>query len=371
MILIGVPKEIKNHEYRVGLTADSVAQLISEGHSVLVETKAGEGAGFSNEDYINAGAKITNSAKEIFASADMIVKVKEPQELELPLLRKGQILYTYLHLAPDPEQTKGLMKSGCTAIAYETITDNNGRLPLLAPMSEVAGRLAVQAGAHHLEKKNGGRGILLGGTPGTSKANVLILGGGYAGTNAAEIALGMGADVTVLDRNNDRLKELHHLFQGKVKTLFSTKIALIKLLKEADLVISSVLVAGAHTPRLINNEMLKTMKPGSVIVDISIDQGGTCEASKATTHAEPTFIKEGVIMYCVANMPGAVPRTSTIALNNATLPFASMLAKHGIQALKMNKNLMNGLNVYEGKITNKPVADELGLQFVDPCTLIN
>jgi len=286
MILIGVPKEIKNHEYRVGLTTDSVAQLISEGNEVVVETKAGEGAGFLDEDYIKVGAKISNSAEEIFKNADMIVKVKEPQESELPLLRKDQILYTYLHLAPDPEQTEGLIKSGCTAIAYETITDHNGRLPLLAPMSEVAGRLAVQAGAHFLEKKSGGRGILLGG------------------------------------------------------------------------------------PRLISNKMLKTMKRGSVIVDISIDQGGSCECSRPTTHADPIFVEEGVIMYCVANMPGAVPRTSAIALNNATLPFASMLAKHGIEALKNNKHLMDGLNVYQGKITNKPVAEALNLPFIDPCTLM-
>jgi alanine dehydrogenase len=370
MILIGVPKEIKNHEYRVGLTTDSVAQLISEGNEVVVETKAGEGAGFLDEDYIKVGAKISNSAEEIFKNADMIVKVKEPQESELPLLRKDQILYTYLHLAPDPEQTEGLIKSGCTAIAYETITDHNGRLPLLAPMSEVAGRLAVQAGAHFLEKKSGGRGILLGGTPGTSKANVLILGGGYAGTNAAEIALGMGADVTILDKNNDRLKELHYMFQGKVKTLRSTQPVIEELLKTADLVVSSVLIPGAYTPRLISNKMLKTMKRGSVIVDISIDQGGSCECSRPTTHADPIFVEEGVIMYCVANMPGAVPRTSAIALNNATLPFASMLAKHGIEALKNNKHLMDGLNVYQGKITNKPVAEALNLPFIDPCTLM-
>jgi alanine dehydrogenase len=370
MKIIGVPKEIKNNEFRVSLTPSSVSQLILEGNKVFIQEGAGLGAGFLDHEYEKMGAKILKTAKEIFDLSDMIVKVKEPQKSELFMLKKNQILYTYLHLAPDPEQTKGLIDSGCTAIAYETITDDHGRLPLLAPMSEVAGRLSVQVGAQFLQKKYGGLGILLGGTPGTKKANVLILGGGYAGANACEIALGMGANVWILDKNNDRLKKLHSMFGGRVQTLYSTNSLIEDLSKEADLLISSVLVPGALTPRVITREILRKMKKGSVFVDISIDQGGSSETSRPTTHEDPVFVEEGVIHYCVANMPGAVPRTSTIALNNATLKFASMLAKHGIDALKKDLNLRNGLNVFDGKITNKKVAESLGHKFFDPVEIL-
>ena len=368
--VVGVPKEIKNHEYRVGLTPHTVAQFIKDGNEVLVQKDAGVGSGFSDEDYRLAGAKILDNASEIFANSGMIVKVKEPQATELSLLKKDQILYTYLHLAPDPEQTKGLLASGCSGVAYETITDNNGRLPLLAPMSKVAGRLAVQAGAHFLEKAQGGRGVLLGGVPGVAKAQIVIIGGGVAGMHSAEIAIGMGADVKILDKNLDRLDELHYMFQGRVKTLYSTQIMIDEVIKDADLVISSVLIPGAFTPRIITRQTLKTMKKGSVIVDIAIDQGGSCETSRATTHQDPVFVEEGVLHYCVANMPGAVARTSTIALNNATLPFGLLLAKDGIKAAKNNKHLMNGLNVYRGKVVNKAVADALKLEFVDPENLL-
>ena len=374
MIVVGVPKEIKNHEYRVGLIPTSVKQFVREGHEILVQKDAGLGSGFTDEDYKAVGAKIIDSAKEIFSSASMIVKVKEPQIAELAMLRKEQILYTYLHLAPDPEQTKGLLASGCIAIAYETITDHNGRLPLLAPMSKVAGRLAVQAGAHFLEKPQGGRGILLGGVPGVPRGEVVIVGGGVAGTHSAEIAVGLGANVTILDNNHQRLDELHYTFGGRIKTIYSTQTAIDDLLPSADLFISSVLIPGAHTPRIITRETLKTMKKGSVIVDISIDQGGSCETSRATTHQNPTFIEEGVIHYCVANMPGAVSRTSAIALNNSTLSFGLALAKDGMKAVKSSKYLMDGLNIYKGKITNKPVADALkdkiDFEFAEPQSLL-
>lgn len=369
--IVGVPKEIKNQEYRVGLTPSSAHAFISDGHQVLIEKGAGLGSGFSDDDYIKAGAKLANSAEEIFKEADMIVKVKEPQEDELKMLRSGQILYTYLHLAPDPKQTEGLIKSGCIAVAYETITDRNGRLPLLAPMSEVAGRLSIQIGAHYLEKKQGGRGILLGGVPGTPRGNVLVLGGGYSGVNAAEMALGLGANVTIVDRNNDRLKEIHHMFDSKVQTIFSTKAAIEELIKEADLVIGAVLIPGDKAPHLVTRKMLKTMKPGSVVVDIAIDQGGCFETSRITTHDNPVFVEEGVIHYCVANMPGAVARTSTIALNNATLPFGLMLAKHGAEhSANINEHLAMGINVYKGSITNKAVSHALNLPYVDLKSLI-
>ena len=364
-MIVGVPKEIKNQEFRVGLTPDSVHAFISAGSKVLVQDGAGIGSGFSNDDYKKVGATIIDSAKEIFEQSEMIVKVKEPQKDELRMLRENQILYTYLHLAPDPEQTDGLVKSKCIAVAYETITDKNGRLPLLAPMSEVAGRLSVQIGAHNLEKRQGGRGILLGGVPGTPKANVLILGGGYSGVNAAEMAIGLGANVTILDRNIDRLKEIHTMFAGKIQTIYSTQATIEKYIQDADLVIGAVLIPGDKAPRLVTRAMLKTMKAGSVLVDIAIDQGGCFETSRVTTHDNPTFVEEGVIHYCVANMPGAVARTSTIALNNATLPFGLMLAKHGIEAAAMNEHLAMGVNVYQGHITNHAVAHALNLKFVD------
>lgn len=371
MILIGVPKEIKNHEYRVGLIPSSIKDLIIAGHDVIVETKAGEGSGFSDEEYLNIGAKISKSAEEVFKKSDMIVKVKEPQEGELKMLKRSQILYTYLHLAPDPDQTKGLIESGCSAIAYETITDDNNRLPLLAPMSEVAGKLSVQFGAHFLQKRLGGIGILLGGTPGTKKANVVIIGAGYAGANAAEVAIGMGANVFILDSNNDRLKEIHNMFNGRINTVYSTHQAISDLIKDADLLVSSVLVPGAYTPRLLNREMLRTMKKGAVFIDISIDQGGSSETSRVTTHDDPVFVEEGVVHYCVANMPGAVPRTSSIALNNATLKYALILANlKKFSDIKNHKHLLNGLNVYNGKITNKKVADALNYEFFDPLTIL-
>ena len=369
--IIGVPKEIKNQENRVGLVPNSVGAYVHAGHKVLVQKNAGIGSGFTDADYIKVGAEIIETAEEIFKKADMIVKVKEPQPSELKMLRKDQILYTYLHLAPDPEQTKGLIESGCIGVAYETITDHNGRLPLLAPMSEVAGRLSIQLGAHFLEKKQGGRGILLGGVPGTPRANVLILGGGYSGVNAAEMAIGLGANVTILDRSNDRLKEIHHMFNGRVQTIYSTPSAIEELIKEADLVIGAVLIPGDKAPRLVTKKMLSTMKEGSVMVDIAIDQGGCFETSKVTTHDNPTYVVDGVIHYCVANMPAAVARTSAIALNNATLHYGLMLAKHGVEeAARLSKHLTMGVNVYKGKITNEAVAQALDLQYVDLHSLI-
>jgi alanine dehydrogenase len=369
-IIVGVIKEIKNQEYRVGLTPDSAHAFIQNGHKVLVQKDAGIGSGFSNEDYEKIGATIIDSAKEIFEKAQMIVKVKEPQESELKMLRPEQILYTYLHLAPDPKQTEGLIKSQCAAVAYETITDSNGRLPLLAPMSEVAGRLSIQVAAHYLEKKQGGRGILLGGVPGTPKANVLILGGGYSGINAAEMALGLGANVTIVDKNLERLREIYSMFSGRIQTIYSTQSAIEKYIQDADCVIGAVLIPGDKAPKLVTKNMLKTMRPGSVMVDIAIDQGGCFETSKITTHDNPTFVEEGIIHYCVANMPGAVARTSTIALNNATLPFGLMLANHGMKAALTNSHLAMGVNVYKGHITNNAVAHALNLPYIDLKTLI-
>jgi alanine dehydrogenase len=364
IMLIGVPKEIKNNEFRVGLVPSSVAELIHHGHSVVIETGAGLGAGASDADYVAAGANISSNAGDIFAKADMIVKVKEPQSAERKQLRIGQILFTYLHLAPDPEQTKDLIASGATCIAYETVTSATGGLPLLTPMSEVAGRLAPQVGAHCLEKAQGGMGVLLGGVPGVPSANVVILGGGVSGTHAATIALGMGANVTVVDRSADVLRRISAQFNGAVRTVFSTRNAVNELVTTADMVIGCVLIPGAEAPKLITRAMLKTMKPGSVIVDVAIDQGGCCETSKATTHADPTYVVDGVIHYCVANMPGAVARTSTFALNNSTLPFALALADKGWkQALIDDKHLRNGLNVHDGKLTYKAVADVQGLSY--------
>ncbi|MFT6302589.1 MAG: alanine dehydrogenase [Granulosicoccus sp.] len=364
-MLIGVPKEIKNHEYRVGLTPASTRELTSHGHEVIIESNAGSGIGFKNEDYIAAGGRISDSAKEIFAVAEMIIKVKEPQQSECKMLRQGQILYTYLHLAPDPDQTAALIESGATCIAYETVTDVNGGLPLLAPMSEVAGRLAPQAGAHVLEKAQGGRGVLLGGVPGVEPAKVTVIGGGIVGHNAASVAVGMGADVTILDRSIERLRWLDNHYQGRIKCLYSTVVAIEEHALASDMVIGAVLVPGAAAPKLLTRDIISNMKEGSVVVDVAIDQGGCFETSKATTHADPTYVVDGVVHYCVANMPGAVARTSTMALNNVTLPFAVALANKGAKkALLDDKHLGNGLNVHEGKVTYKAVSDALGYDYI-------
>jgi alanine dehydrogenase len=364
-MLIGVPKEIKNHEYRVGLTPTSVRELARHGHKLWVQAQAGAGIGATDSDYEKAGAMIIPSADEIFAKADMIVKVKEPQAKERKLLREGQILYTYLHLAPDPEQTKDLVKSGAVCIAYETVTNARGGLPLLAPMSQVAGRMSVQSGAHCLEKVQGGRGVLLGGVPGVAPGKVVILGGGVVGTNAAAMALGLGADVTIIEKSTDRMEELIARFGTSLKTIYSTQGAVEDECAEADLVIGGVLIPGAAAPKLISKAMLKNWKTGSVLVDVAIDQGGCAETSRATTHAEPTYVVDNVIHYCVANMPGGVARTSTYALNNATLPFAIAIANKGWkQALADDPHLRNGLNVAGGKVTYKAVADDLGYTYV-------
>ena len=361
---VGVPKEIKNHEYRVGLVPSSVLELVHHGHEVLVQKGAGLGAGLTDDDYIAAGATMIETADEIFASADMIVKVKEPQADERKKLRQGQILFTYLHLAPDAPQTKDLIDSGAVCIAYETVTAANGSLPLLTPMSEVAGRLAPQVGAHALEKAQGGRGVLLGGVPGVPAAEVVILGGGVSGTHAATIAVGMGAQVTVVDRSADALKRLASQFGTSISTVFSTRSAIEELVRRADLLIGTVLVPGAAAPKLVTRDMLKTMKPGSVIVDVAIDQGGCVETSHATTHADPTYVVDGVVHYCVANMPGAVARTSTFALNSVTLPFTLALADKGWRkALEQDPHLREGLNVCEGKLTCEPVAEAHGLAY--------
>jgi alanine dehydrogenase len=364
-MLVGVPKEIKDNEFRVGLTPSSVAELIHHGHQVLVEKSAGIGSGLPDAEYAQAGATIVDTPAEIFSRAEMVVKVKEPLAAERKQLRPGQILFTYLHLAPDLAQTQDLVASGATCIAYETVTSPYGGLPLLTPMSEVAGRLAPQVGAHALEKAAGGRGILLGGVPGVPAAEVIILGGGVSGTHAATIALGMGANVVVVDRSAEALRRLSAQFGTGVRTIFSTRAAIAELVKRADLLIGTVLIPGAAAPKLVTRAMLGTMKPGAVIVDVAIDQGGCCETSKATTHSNPTYVVDGIVHYCVANMPGAVARTSTFALNNATLPFALALADKGWkQALKDDVHLREGLNVCEGKVTCKPVADAHGLAYV-------
>ncbi len=371
-MLIGVPKEIKNHEYRVGMLPASVREVISHGHQVIVETNAGAGIGFTDEDYVAAGAEIRDSAEKVFAEAEMIVKVKEPLAEERARLREEQILFTYLHLAPDLPQTQDLIKSKSICIAYETVTSNSGALPLLAPMSEVAGRMSIQAGAQCLEKSNSGRGMLLGGVPGVSPAKVVIIGGGVVGTNAAQIAVGMGAHVAILDRSIDVRRRLDAQFGSKIETIFSSKDALEQHVLAADLVIGGVLIPGAAAPKLVSAEMIKHMKPGSAVVDVAIDQGGCFETSKATTHAEPTYIVDDVVHYCVANMPGAVPRTSTFALNNATLPYIIAIANKGYKAaLASDKHLMNGLNVYKGLVTCHSVADNLGFEYVDPNDAIN
>lgn len=365
-MLIGVPKEIKNHEYRVGLTPAAVMELVTRGHPVLVEKGAGAAIDFPDSDYLAAGAKIADSAAEIFAAADMIVKVKEPQPDECAMLRPGQILYTYLHLAPDPRQTELLIKSGATCIAYETVTDDQGGLPLLAPMSEVAGRMSVQAGAYHLEKAQGGRGVLLGGVPGVAPAKVLVIGGGVVGDNAAAMAVGMGADVTILDRSIPRLRQLDAKYEGRARCVYSTAAAIEEYALEADLVVGAVLIPGAAAPKLLTRDLIKRMKRGAVVVDVAIDQGGCFETSHPTTHQEPTYIVDDVVHYSVANMPGGVARTSTLALNNATLPYALALADDPLMAVLGDQNLRNGLNVHAGKVTCKAVAEALGYTYTAP-----
>jgi alanine dehydrogenase len=363
-MLIGVPKEIKNQEYRVGLVPSSIRELVQNGHKVMVEHNAGIGIGVSDEDYIKSGAIISHTAEEIFVAAEMIVKVKEPQPNECKMLREGQILFTYLHLAPDPKQTAALKSSGCIAIAYETVTDSRGKLPLLAPMSEVAGRLSVQAGAYSLQKKNGGSGILLGGVPGVESARVVVIGGGVVGMNAIRMAVGMEASVVVLDRSIPRLQYLNDLYGVKLQTVYANNASIERHVIQADLVISGVLLPGAAAPKLVTRNMLKRMRPGSVLVDVSIDQGGCFETSHPTTHDDPTFVEENIVHYCVANMPGAVPRTSTFALNNATLPFTLALANKGYKkALLDDVNLLNGLNVCRGHITYEAVANDLGYRY--------
>jgi alanine dehydrogenase len=370
-MLVGVPKEIKNHEYRVGLTPPSVRELVSRGHQVLVQAGAGAEIGLSDEQYTAAGASIVASAKEIFERAEMIVKVKEPQPQECAMLRPGQILYTYLHLAPDPEQTAALVKSGAVCIAYETITGAGGGLPLLAPMSEVAGRMAIQAGASHLEKSKGGMGLLLGGVPGVAPGHVVIIGAGVVGTNALQMAVGTGARVTVLDKSIDRLRQLDLVYGNRIATLYSNAHALEEAVLSADLVIGGVLVPGAAAPKLVTRSMVSRMKKGAVVVDVAIDQGGCFETSHATTHADPTFVVDGVVHYCVANMPGAVARTSTFALNNATIGHAVALATKGWrQALRDDPHLKNGLNVCQGKVTYAAVANDLGYDYVPADTLL-
>jgi alanine dehydrogenase len=359
---VGVPKEVKVHEYRVGLTPPSVAELVSAGHEVIVETKAGTGIDFEDQDYVNAGARIAPNAAATFEQADMIVKVKEPQPQEIALLEARHLLFTYLHLAPDPDQARGLMASGATCIAYETVTARDGSLPLLKPMSEVAGRMSVQVGAHYLEKEQGGRGVLLGGVPGVAPARVAILGGGVSGVNAAQMAVGMRADVTIYDISMARLAELDMFFSSQIKTAYASKAAIASAVQNASLVIGAVLVPGAAAPKLVTRDMLKTMKRGSVLVDIAIDQGGCFETSRPTTHSDPVYEVDGVIHYCVANMPGAVARTSAFALNNATLPFVLKLANQGAEAaMQADPHLANGLNVSQGKIRHQAVAEALNL----------
>jgi alanine dehydrogenase len=364
---IGVPKEIKTHEYRVGLTPAAVRELVAHGHSVVVQQGAAVAIGFPDDAYRAAGATIAPDAEAAFAGADLIVKVKEPQPSEIARLRPGQVLFTYLHLAADREQTLGLMNSGATCIAYETVTDAEGALPLLAPMSEVAGRMSVQVGAHCLEREQGGAGVLLGGVPGVPAGRVVVIGGGVAGTNAARMAVGIGATVTVIDKSLTRLRMLERQFGTQLHTLFSTTAAIEAAVLEADLVIGAVLVPGAAAPKLVSRDMVRRMRPGSVVVDIAIDQGGCCETSRPTTHAQPTYVEEGVVHYCVTNMPGAVARTSTLALGNATLPFVLALAGRGWRdAVRADPHLLAGLNVHAGHVTYEAVATTLGLPYHDP-----
>lgn len=362
---VGVPKEVKSHEYRVGLVPGSVREFAHHGHDVIVETMAGMGIGFDDDAYRAVGATVVDTAADVFASADMIVKVKEPQPEEISMLREGQILFTYLHLAADRPLTEGLMATGCIGIAYETVTNRFGQLPLLAPMSEVAGRMAIQVGAHNLEKEQGGAGILLGGVPGVTAARVLIIGGGVSGINAARMAMGMEAKVTVLDKSLDRLAELDMRFGGQLNTLYSTVDSIESHVMDADLVVGAVLVPGAAAPKLVTEEMVRAMRPGSVLVDIAIDQGGCFETSRPTSHDAPTYKTHEVVHYCVTNMPGAVARTSTFALNNATLPFALAIAEHGYKdALKRDEHLRRGLNIHAGAVTYDAVARDLDLDYV-------
>ena len=364
---IGCPKEIKPQEFRVGMTPATAGEAVAHGHDVLIETSAGNGAGFSDADYEAVGAKIAASAEEVFEKSEMIVKVKEPQAGERKMLREGQLLFTYLHLAPDPDQTHDLLASGSTCIAYETVTDNNGGLPLLAPMSEVAGRLAPQVGSWTLQKANGGRGVLMGGVPGVGPAKVVVIGGGVVGTHAAKIAAGMGADVTVLDRSINRLRYLDDVFGGTFKNQYSSAAATAELIADADMVVGAVLIPGAAAPKLISRAQLSTMKPGAVLVDVAIDQGGCFETSKATTHADPIYEVDGIMHYCVANMPGAVARTSTIALTNSTMPYLLNLADKGWkQACADDPHLLEGLNVHAGKLTYYAVGKALGIDVISP-----
>jgi alanine dehydrogenase len=368
---IGVPKEIKTHEYRVGLTPGAVREYIAAGHSVMVESGAGLGIGANDDVYRKAGATVVDTVEEIFAETRMIVKVKEPQPGEWRQLREDQILFTYLHLAPDPEQAKGLIESGCSAVAYETVTDAHGGLPLLAPMSEVAGRLSIEAAGTALKRHAGGRGLLIGGVPGVAAARIVVIGGGVVGTHAARMAVGLGAEVTILDRSIARLRALDELFAGRIRTRYSTMEAIEDEVYAADAVIGAVLVPGASAPKLVTRSMLKSMKPGAVIVDVAIDQGGCFETSKPTTHDDPTFKHDGIVHYCVANMPGAVPLTSSQALNNATLPFGLALAAKGIAAVKDNPFLATGLNVHSGYLTCAAVADSLGLPYAPVDQVVN
>lgn len=363
---IGVPKETKDNECRVGLTPASVGELTFHGHSVFVQHNAGASIDFTDEEYIASGATILDRPEKVFEQSDMIVKVKEPQERECKMLRAGQVLFTYLHLAPDPRQTELLLDSGATCIAYETVTDDSGALPLLAPMSEVAGRMAAQAGAAQLENSAGGRGVLLGGVPGVAPAKVLIIGGGIVGNNAAIIARGMGADVTILDRSVSRLRQLDAEYEGRVRCIYSTSAAIKEYALQADLVIGAVLIPGARAPKLLSKDIVRQMKRGSVVVDVAIDQGGCFETSRPTTHTKPTFIVDEVVHYCVTNMPGAVARTSTQALNNVTLPFAIDLAKDPHAALMNDRNLLNGLNIHRGQVTCRAVAESLGCKYAEP-----
>ncbi len=369
---IGLPKEIKDNEYRVGLTPAGVQALENAGHELFVQRSAGEGSGFTDEQYVKAGAEILDTADEIWQTGDMIVKVKEPVAPEYPRMRENQLLFTYLHLAPELELTKQMLERKVTGVAYETITDNKGRLPLLTPMSEVAGRMSVQVGATYLEKMNGGKGVLLGGVPGVPAANVVIIGGGIVGTEAAKMAVGLGAKVTIIDRNLDRLRQLDDIFLSKVQTLASSRYAIEEAISHADLVIGAVLVVGAAAPKLVTREMLHLVPNGSVLVDVAVDQGGCFETTHATTHSNPTYYEEGVLHYCVANMPGAVPRTSTFALTNATLPYALDLANKGFEvAIRDDKGLAEGVNTYAGKLTYEAVAESQNLEYTALESLID
>ncbi len=370
-MLIGIPKEVKNHEYRVGATPAGVKEIVQNGHQVIVETNAGLEVGFTDEQYISSGAIIAQNAAEVYSQAEMILKVKEPQESECAMIKEGQVIFSYLHLAAEENLTKMLIEQKAVAIAFETVTDNFGSLPLLAPMSEVAGKISIQAGANALQKANGGRGVLLGGVPGVAPAKVTIVGGGVAGTNAAKVAIGMGANVTILDRNLPRIRYLSDIFGNSANILYSTTQNIQDSVAESDLVVGSVLIPGAAAPKLVTREMVRSMNPGSVIADIAIDQGGCFETSRPTSHSEPTYVDEGVVHYCVTNMPGAVARTSTLALQNSTMPFTLAIANKGYrQALLDDAHLLNGLNTFDGKVTFEAVANDLGYEYVDPNQLL-